>query len=265
MGNAGAKFRSAWAESHHNKRSKTPPLAKSIEKAKLTDAVEKPSEPVAVPASQVDAYPDLPTELDRSLCSGTSAAAVAARAKTSYEKLEGQEEMSLETSPTSGADEPARGGRLHWQSSEGDEVADLDDGGSCAIIPHPRGDKPTHYILEFYTKTGVISKLDRFKSLDAAKAAAEKHADEISKAKATPAEPSATEAAAVQPSDEANPPKDKRRQRAKAVIRDDPSLTKRKVMERANCGSKCAHLAREELVKAGEIPANPRARKASAA
>jgi len=43
------------------------------------------------------------------------------------------------------------------------------------------------------------------------------------------------------------------RERAKAVLRLDSSLTKREVMERAECGSKAAVLARRELEKAGEI------------
>jgi hypothetical protein len=46
---------------------------------------------------------------------------------------------------------------------------------------------------------------------------------------------------------------DQPRERAKAVLRQDSSLTKREVMQRAKCGSKAAVLARRELEEAGEI------------
>jgi hypothetical protein len=43
------------------------------------------------------------------------------------------------------------------------------------------------------------------------------------------------------------------REKAKAALRQDPTLTKRKVMELAGCGSKAAVAARRELEEAGEI------------
>jgi hypothetical protein len=109
--------------------------------ARVEAADQQPAEADRPPVSpQADDYPDLPPDLDRR--------------------------------PT----EPGNGDWLRWDSSEGDEVAAFNDG-AYEIIPHPRG-KPTHYILEFCTRTGVRSKLDRFKSLDAAKAAAAQHAEQ---------------------------------------------------------------------------------------
>src|SRR6185312_6709540 len=54
---------------------------------------------------------------------------------------------------------------------------------------------------------------------------------------------------------ETKAPHDAKRQHAKALLRENPSLKKREVMELARCGSKCAVLARQELVAAGEIKA----------
>jgi DNA-binding Lrp family transcriptional regulator len=46
---------------------------------------------------------------------------------------------------------------------------------------------------------------------------------------------------------------DQSREKAKAALREDPSLTKRALMECTKCGSKAAVLARRELEAAGEI------------
>jgi len=98
----------------------------------------------------------------------------------------------------------------------------------------PNGLMFSHYVVRLNEKV-----IGRAHALDEAKKLAQQHADDH-------AHP-----ASGQP--ERNRPADLPRERAKTVLRQDSALTKREVMQRAECGSKAAVMARRELEEAGEI------------